>query len=91
MRSIISEEKECYICGATRWLELHHIFPASNRNNSTKYGLVVYLCHYCHNEPPNGVHQNRERMDWLRAIGQRRFNEVYPDLDFFKIFGKNYL
>lgn len=91
MRSIISEEKECYFCGSMRWLEVHHIYPASNRKNSTKYGLVVYLCHYCHNEPPNGVHQNRERMDYLRAVGQRRFNEVYPELDFFKIFGRNYL
>lgn len=91
MRSIISTEPECYICGSMRWLEVHHIYPASNRKKSTKYGLVVYLCHYCHNEPPNGVHQNRERMDWLRAIGQKRFNEVYPDLDFMQIFGENYL
>lgn len=91
MRSIVSNEKECFICGSTRWLELHHIFGASNRNNSTKYGLVVYLCHQCHNEPPNGVHHNRERMQWLKAQGQKRFNEVYPELDFMQIFGKNYL
>lgn len=91
MRSIVSSEKECFICGSTRWLELHHIFGASNRNNSTKYGLVVYLCHQCHNEPPNGVHHNRERMQWLKAQGQKRFNEVYPELDFMQIFGKNYL
>jgi hypothetical protein len=74
-----------------RWLEIHHIFGGANRKLSTKYGLVVCLCHYCHNETPNGVHFNRERMDWLRAIGQRRFNEVYPELDFMQIFGRNYL
>ena len=91
MRSIVSKEKECFICGSTQWLECHHIFGASNRNNSTKYGLVVYLCHQCHNEPPNGVHHNRERMQWLKAQGQKRFNEVYPELDFMRIFGKNYL
>ena len=27
----------------------------------------------------------------LRKIGQRKFMEHYPDLDFRKIFGKNYL
>lgn len=91
MRSIVSTEKACYICGSVCWLECHHIFGGANRKHSTKYGLVVYLCHYCHNEPPNGVHQNRERMNWLRAIGQKRFNEVYPELDFMQIFKKNYL
>lgn len=91
MRSIVSTERECYICGSTNWLELHHIYPASNREKSTQYGLVVYLCHYCHNEPPNGVHQNRERMLWLKAVGQRKFSEAYPDLNFMQIFGKNYL
>ena len=91
MRSIVSTERECYICGAVCWLEVHHIFGGSSRKSSTKYGLTVYLCHYCHNEPPNGVHFNRQRMEWLKAEGQKKFNEVYPDLDFMRIFGKNYL
>lgn len=91
MYSIISDKKQCYICGSTIWLEVHHVFPASNRKNSTKYGLVVCLCHSCHNEPPNGVHHNRERAEWLKRIGQRKFNEHYPELDFMRIFGRNYL
>lgn len=91
MRSIISNDKKCYICGSSRWLELHHIFGGSNRNNSTKYGLVVYLCHWCHNEPPNGVHHNKERMSWLRQQGQQAFKKYYPNEDFMKIFKKNYL
>lgn len=91
MHSIISDKKECFICGSTNWLELHHVFNASNRNNSTKYGLVVYLCHWCHNEPPNGVHHNRERMRWLKAEGQKAFIKHYPNLDFMKIFKRNYL
>jgi hypothetical protein len=52
---------------------------------------VVYLCHHCHNEPPNGVHFNRKTMDWLRAKGQQAFMEKYPNEDFVKIFGRNYL
>lgn len=81
----------CYLCGSTHWIEMHHIFGGANRKNSTKYGLVVPLCHYCHNEPPNGVHFNRERMDALRAIGQAKFAKRYPDLDFMAIFHRNYL
>ena len=91
MHSKMQTTKECYMCGSTNWLELHHVFNASNRNKSTKYGLVVYLCHWCHNEPPNGVHHNAERMRWLKAEGQKAFIKHYPNLDFLKIFGRNYL
>lgn len=91
MRSIISNEKKCYLCGSVRWLELHHIFNASYRNKSTKYGLVVYLCHHCHNEPPLGVHHNKERNTYLKQIGQQAFIKHYPNKDFLKEFGKNYL
>jgi len=90
-KSIISEERKCFLCGAYCWIEKHHIFGGANRKKSEHYGLTVYLCHYCHNEPPNGVHFNRERMDYMRQIGQRAFNAQYPDKDFFKEFGRNYL
>jgi hypothetical protein len=30
-------------------------------------------------------------MDWLRAEGQKRFEEEHPELDFIKVFGRNYL
>ena len=81
----------CFLCGRYGELEWHHIFGGANRQNSTKYGLVVPLCHSCHNEPPDGVHFNRERMDALRAEGQRRFESMSDHATFMKIFGENYL
>ena len=89
--SIISNEHRCFMCGSTKFLELHHIFNGADRKKSTKYGLVVFLCHNCHNEPPNGVHYNRQNMDKLREIGQKAFIENYPELDFMKIFHRNYI
>lgn len=71
-------------------LEKHHIFGASNRNNSEKYGLFVYITPEIH-RGTNGVHNNKALMDEWHEIGQRAFEEHYPDLDFIKIFGKNYL
>ena len=92
MKSIITDDfGKCFLCRGMRWIEVHHIFPAAYRKKSTQYGLVVPLCHYCHNEPPNGVHQNKERMRYLQRIGQKRFQEVYPNKDFIKEFGQNYL
>lgn len=72
-------------------LEEHHIFNGANRSRSEKYGLKVWLCHYCHNEPPQGVHHNRQNMDKLRRIGQKTFQEKYPDKDFIFEFGRNFL
>ena len=91
MKSIIQENKKCFLCESEIWLEDHHIFGSSNRKKSEKYGLKVWLCHDCHNEKPNGVHFNKEKMDKLHEIGQKAFIENYPYLDFMKIFYRNYL
>lgn len=92
-KSIIQNEKECFICGATDWLEEHHVFEGANRKLSEKYGLKVWLCHFCHNEPPLGVHHNKARMLKLKQIGQRKFMKYYNKTadEFRVIFGKNYL
>lgn len=93
MKSIIQNEKECFICGTTNWLEQHHIFESFNRKLSEKYGLKIWLCHAHHNEPPEGVHHNKEKMIEVKKIGQKAFMQYYGvDTDrFIQIFGKNYL
>lgn len=79
----------CFLCGSQCRIEIHHIFSGPFRKKSTKYGLVVPLCYDCH-QGTNGVHFNRQRMDDLRRRGQIRFEEVYPQLDFLSLFGRNY-
>lgn len=83
----------CYMCGRTHWIEHHHIFGGANRKLSEKYGLVVPLCHWCHNEPPNGVHHNRENMDKLQRAGQLLAMEHYgwSEDEFREIFGRSFL
>lgn len=89
-KSIITPHGEyCFICGR-RATEKHHIFGGPNRRLSEKYGLTVPLCHWCHNEPPNGVHFNREADLELKKLGQARFQSTYRDLDFLAIFGRRY-
>ena len=82
--------RKCYFCGSTQWLERHDVFGGACRKLSEKYGLVVNLCHECHNEPPDGVHHNADSRHRLQELAQEKFEEVYPDLDFIKIFGRNY-
>lgn len=91
-KSILQDEKVCYISRRTHFLEKHHIFGAANRSLSEKYGLWVWLNHHWHNEPPNGAHFNRQTMDYLHRKGQLAFEKVHGTReDFMRIFGRNYL
>ena len=92
-KSIISEEECCYMCGSFRWIECHHIFGGAYRKKSEHYGLKVNLCHYCHNEPPNGVHHNKNNRLALQERAQLIAMEYYGWTvdDFIKKFGRNYL
>ena len=90
MKSIMTKNMEvCFLCGSRKCTEIHHIYSGPFRKKSTKYGMVVPLCYECH-RGTNGVHSNRAKMDKLRALGQRKFQEVYPNIDFLKTFGRNY-
>ena len=87
-------------------IRLHRTAPldifggTANRRLSEEDGLVVDLCHDCHNRPPNGVHFNKERMDALRRYGQTVYeNNLIADgktrqearTAFIKRYGKNYI
>ena len=86
--------RRCFLCGKYgNDIERHHVFPGPYRQKSEKYGLVVDLCHTCHNEPPLGVHHNRERANFLKAREQRMVmrEQQWTTEDFIREFGKNYL
>lgn len=89
IKSIVQYEKECYVCKTTLGLHKHHIFGASNRKHSEKYGLTVFLCGAHHNLSNEGVHFNKSLDTHLKQLAQERFESVY-NTDFRKIFGKNY-
>ena len=78
MDSIIQKNtSRCFICHSRSNLEFHHVYGGANRSISEKYGLKVRLCHNCHNEPPYGVHQNKERREALQAFVQKKAMEYY--------------
>lgn len=91
-KSIIQNNKECYITHSTYNLHKHHIFEGTaNRKLSEKYGLWVWLRADWHNMSNYGVHFNKELDNKLKIIAQRRFMEEYPHQDFVKVFGKNFI
>lgn len=83
-------DDRCFFCGKTAPLERHHVFGGSYRKKSDKCGFVVYLCHWCHNEPPDGVHFNKDRRNYLKRIFQAKYEETHTREEFIAEFGKNY-
>ena len=81
----------CYLCGKYGPVERHHIFQGAYRKKAEKYGFIVNLCHFCHNEPPMGVHHNKEKRIALRQTCQKEYEQTHTREDFINEFGRSYL
>ena len=92
MKSIIQNEKKCFFCGTTQNLHDHHIFfGTSNRKQSERYGMKVWLCQE-HHTGSAGVHFNRDVDLALKELAQRTFEKVIGDREIFRErFGKSWL
>lgn len=91
-RSILTlDDEHCYMCKRFCIPEIHHIFGGPNRKNSEQYGLVVPLCHKCHNEPPYGVHFNKKNRLKLQAEAQRKYESIVDHKSFMRVFGRDYI
>lgn len=90
-KSRIQREKECYICGAVKNLEEHHIFYGTGkRKKSEHYGLKVKLCFNCHHNDVH-AHPNEGHDLMLKRIAQQVFEADYSHKLFMDEFGKNHL
>ncbi len=88
------QDKQCFICGSRKNVEVHHIFGASNRTKSDKDGLTVYLCSDCHREGRYAAHRDANTAQLLHAVGELMWMVKHPDKgvwDFVARYGRNYL
>ena len=92
-KSLISSDKQCWVCGSTRDIHKHHIYGGPNRSLSESWGCWVYLCAYHHNMSDKGVHFDRNLDALLKTTCQRRWEEKYGENRerFRQIFGRSYL
>lgn len=92
-RSVISNDKECIICGKSEALHRHHIYYGyANRKLSEKYGCWCYLCGYHHNLSNEGVHFDKHMDDWLKQYCQKTLeSQGWSRKQFMDTFGRNYL
>ena len=93
MKSILQEEKECYICHTTQNLNLHHVFNGTaNRKKADQDGMTIYLCVRHHIGSKYSVHENQELDLLLKRKGQLAWERHYGNRDdFIKRYGKSYL
>ena len=91
MKSILQDEKKCYVTGRTDGLELHHIyFGDPNRKISDKNGFVIWLRPEYHREN-KGIHHNREFDLKVKRECQAKYEETHSREEFMALIGRNYL
>jgi len=91
MKSILQNEKRCYVTGAHAPLHKHHIYGGGNRLISEKNGFYVWLIPEWHNMSNHGVHFDHEFDLRLKKECQKRFEEKHTRDEFIALIGRNYL
>lgn len=92
MKSIMSEEKKCYVCGDTRVLHKHHIYGGTARRKiSEAQGCWIYLCPRHHNMSDEGIHFNHILELSIKRKCQEEWEKHGTREDFIRTFGKSYL
>lgn len=93
-KSILQDEKVCYITGQTNNLHKHHIyFGNPGRRISEENGFWVYLAGWLHNQSEHGVHgKNGHELDLLlKKHCQMAYEKEHSREEFMRLIGKNYL
>ena len=99
MKSIIQDQKECFICRVNYDVETieglheHHIFEGTARRKlSAKYGLKVYLCHRHHvTDTRYSIHYQKQLDLELKQLAQKKSEETHTREEFIENFIKSYL
>lgn len=91
-KSIVQNDKVCYITGDEYNLHKHHVFGGANRKKSERLGLWIYLRADWHNMEKYGIHNDAELNRRIKAEVQKIAMEHYDWSieDFIREFGKNY-
>ena len=77
----------CDICHRWSQLDTHHVYGASFRNKSEKYGAVVEICRECHDDLH---HRHPKKYLWLKREWRDRLmaENGWTTEDFIKEFGR---
>ena len=92
MRSLFSQDRECWLCGNPH-VHKHHVYGGARRRLSEAEGCWLYLCPAHHNMSPHGVHLDRELDLRIKRECQTRWMVANQrgEAEFIQTFGRSYL
>ena len=92
MKSILQDEKKCYLCGREYGLERHHIFAGvANRRISEANGFWVWLCGSTCHRGVEGAQYNPAVNQFLKASAQMAYEQNHSHDEWMKLIRRNYL
>lgn len=91
MKSILQNEKVCFITHREYGLHKHHIYGGPNRRISEKHGFYIYLIPEYHNMSNKGIHFDKEFDLRVKRLCQKKFEETHTREEFIALIGRNYL
>lgn len=94
MKSIISNQKECFRCHSKINLHRHHtLYGTANRKKADKDGCWIYLCGKHHNLSNEGIHFDKQYDLKIKKMTEKAWCDYYGKTkeDFLKRYGRNYL
>jgi predicted HNH restriction endonuclease len=90
-KSIITDDMtHCYNCGSTYGIQMHHaIYGSANRKLADEDGLIVPLCHACH----DSLHRLNPKLAYsIRQVAQKAWEAVYGGREaFLKRYGRSWM
>lgn len=94
-KSILQDEKACFLCGTVLRLEWHHVLHGTAmRKIADKLGLTVWLCSE-HHRGVYSPHQNKDLDLRLKRFAQSCYEDKYGKDSgrrlWMQIVGRNYL
>lgn len=84
-------DPRCFFCGSRMGLERHHAMTGPNRALAETHGLWIWVCHFHHLDPKEGVQYNRKKADHLKSLAQIAFEARHSHEEWMQTFRKNYL
>ena len=86
---------QCIYCDIEGLYYWHHVFGASRKNLSEKYGAIIYPCPLCHTGNTDSIHKQQSQQK-NKALKKHYQLEIMEDQgwtvdEFRKVFDDNYL
>ena len=93
MKSILQEDKKCFVTEDTEGLHKHHCLNGPNRRLAEEDGLWIWLRwdQHIENSPYKTPHNDADTDLFYKRLAQRKYEETHTREEWMRRYGRNYL